>query len=248
MTLRSEPATRSLTSHRRAHVPALHVVTDTRDGRDPLPDVRAVLATGPCAIQVRSKELSDRAMLELTRRVLDLAHPVGALVLVDDRVDVALAAGADGAHLGATDLPVSHVRAVVPADFVIGATVRSAEQARLAQEAGATYLGTGPAYATTTKEGLPEPLGPTGVAAVAAATSLPVIAIGGVTAGRVAVLRAAGAHGIAVVAALSQAPDPVAAAAALAAALSAPLSAHPPTRPPAPPAPVVITRTTPAPQ
>jgi thiamine-phosphate pyrophosphorylase len=211
-------------------VPALHVVTDTRGGRDPLPDVRAALAAGPCAIQVRSKDLTDRAVLDLTLRVLELARPAGTLVLVDDRVDVALAAGADGVHLGATDLPVDRVRAFVPPGFVIGATARDAGTARDAERSGAIYLGVGPAYATTTKEGLPEPLGAEGVAAVVAVTELPVVAIGGVTADRVAPLRAAGAHGVAVVAALSEAVDPLTAAAALAAALAA----HPPTRPPTP--------------
>lgn len=200
-------------------IPALHLVTDTRGGRNPLPEVRAVLAAGPCAVQVRSKDLSDRSVLELTLRVLELARPVGALVLVDDRVDVALAAGADGVHLGAEDLPVARVRPLVPGDFVVGATVRTAAQARAAEDAGATYLGTGPAYATTTKVGLPDAFGPEGVAEVVRATTLPVIAIGGVTASRVAPLRAAGAHGVAVVAAVSEAADPEAAVTALATAL-----------------------------
>lgn len=208
-------------------VPELHLVTDTRGGRDPLPEVRAALAAGPCAIQVRSKDLSDRAVLELTLRVLEL-RPRRSLVLVDDRVDVALAAGADGVHLGAEDLPVARVRPMVPTGFVIGATVRTPAQAQAAEDAGATYLGTGPAYATTTKAGLPDAFGPDGVAEVVRATTLPVIAIGGVTAGRVAALRAAGAHGVAVVAAVSEAADPAAAVTALATALRL----HPRCRPP----------------
>lgn len=222
------------------HVPELHVLTDTRGGRDPLADVRAALTTGRCAIQVRAKELSDRSALDLTLRILELARPVGALVLLNDRLDVALTAGADGVHLGTDDLPVARVRAVVPPGFVIGATVRSAHQARSAEECGATYLGVGPAYTTSTKEGLPEPLGPDGVAAVVSATALPVIAVGGVTADRVAPLRAAGAHGVAVVAALSEAEDPARAAAALAAALAA----HPPTMLSAPSAPRLHSGTT----
>jgi thiamine-phosphate pyrophosphorylase len=197
------------------------VLTDTRSGRDPLREVRAALDAGAGAVQVRAKEHSDRDALALTRRVLDLARPLGALVLVDDRVDVALAAGADGVHLGATDLPVEVVRRMVPREFVVGATARDPRTARAAERAGATYLGVGPAHATTTKQGLPEPLGPPGVAAVAAVTRLPVIAIGGVTPEHVPALRQAGAHGVAVVAALSAAADPAAVAAAFVAALAA---------------------------
>ena len=230
MTHRAAPSAHTAHPGTLTHVPALHVVTDTREGRDPLVEVRAAVATGPCAVQVRSKELTDREVLALTLRVIEVARSAGAFVLVDDRVDVALAAGADGVHLGATDLPVDRVRAITPAGFVIGATARDAATARAAERSGATYLGVGPAYATTTKVGLPEPLGPDGVAAVVAATRLPVVAIGGVTADRVQSLRAAGAHGVAVVTALSEAEDPRSTAAALAAALAA----HPPATLPTP--------------
>jgi thiamine-phosphate pyrophosphorylase len=230
LTHRAAPSARTTHPGTLTRVPALHVVTDTRGGRDPLAEVRAAVATGPCAVQVRSKELTDREVLALTLRVIEVTRPAGALVLVDDRVDVALAAGADGVHLGVTDLPVALVRAVSPAGFVIGATARDAATARAAERSGATYLGVGPAYATTTKAGLPEPLGPDGVAAVVAATRLPVVAIGGVTGDRVQSLRAAGAHGVAVVTALSEADDPRSTAAALAAALAA----HPPSMSSAP--------------
>lgn len=200
--------------------PRLHVLTDARGGRDPLREVSPALEAGAGAVQVRAKELSDRDVLALTRAVLDLAMPYAAHVLVDDRVDVALVAGAHGVHLGASDLPVAQVRRVVPRDFVVGATVRDADMARAAEAAGATYLGAGPAFRTSTKRGLPEPLGPPGIHAVTAATRLPVIAIGGVTPDLVASLRAAGAHGVAVVAALSEAADPAGVAAAFVAALT----------------------------
>lgn len=207
--------------------PRLHVLTDTRGGRDPLCEVRAVLGAAPAgranvvAVQVRAKEASDREALALTLAVIEIARPAGALVLVDDRVDVALAAGADGVHVGATDLPVAAVRRLVPAGFVVGATVRDAASAAAAEGFGATYLGAGPVAATTTKLGLPDPLGLAGIAAVTAATALPVIAIGGVTPELVPALRAAGAHGVAVVAALSEAPDPAAVAAGFLTALTA---------------------------
>ncbi|HET7397966.1 MAG TPA: thiamine phosphate synthase [Intrasporangium sp.] len=200
-------------------VPRLHVLTDTRGGRDPLPDVHAALRGGAGVIQVRAKECTDRAAVALTRAVLEAAAPYAALVLVDDRVDVALVAGAHGVHVGEHDLEVADVRALAGRRFVVGATARTPSAARAAQEAGATYLGVGPAAPTSTKAGLPAALGPEGIGAVAAATSLPVIAIGGVTADLVPRLVLAGAHGVAVVSAVSQAPDPAAATAAFAAAL-----------------------------
>lgn len=202
--------------------PRLHVLTDTRDGRDPLPEVRCAISTGMAAIQVRAKDRTDREVFALTTAVLELARPAGTLVLVDDRVDIALAAGADGVHLGANDLPVAAVRRLTPNGFIVGATVRNPEMARAAEADGATYLGAGPVHPTATKLGLPDPLGPHGIAAVTAATALPVIAIGGVTPQRVSDLRAAGAHGVAVVTALSAAADPAAVATALAAALNGP--------------------------
>ena len=216
----SPPAPSTTPAHRaHAPFPRLHVLTDVRGARDPLPEVRAALAAGAGAIQVRAKEWSDRDVLALTRTVLDLATPYAAHILVDDRVDVALLAGAHGVHLGVSDLPVAQVRRHVPRHFVIGATVRDPAAARAAEAAGASYLGCGPAYPTTTKPGLPDPLGPPGIRAVTAATRLPVIAIGGVTPERVPTLLASGAHGVATVTSLSEADDPWAAAAAFVAAL-----------------------------
>ncbi len=200
---------------RHGTVPRVHIVTDTRRVRDPLDAVRGALSAGARAIQVRDKHATDRALLGLTRRVLTLATPFGARVLVDDRIDVAAAAGAHGAHLGADDLPVCDARRILGAVRVLGATARTPDAARVATAAGATYLGVGPAYTTRTKDGLPDPRGPAGIAAVAAATVLPVIAIGGVTPAHVPDLLAAGAHGIAVVTAISDGADAAAAVAFL---------------------------------
>ncbi len=189
----------------------LHVITDTRPGRDPLVVVDAALRAGAPVVQVRNKDLTDRALYELTCRVLDRCAAYGATCLVDDRVDVAEAAGAAGVHVGEHDLPVSCVRRLLGADGVLGATARDPETGRAHEAAGATYLGVGPAYATTTKTGLPPPLGPAGVGRVAAAVGIPVIAVAGLTAARVPELLAAGAHGVAAIGAISEADDPFAA-------------------------------------
>ena len=140
--------------------------------------------------------------------------------LVNDRVDLALALGADGVHLGDDDVPVDVARRLLGPDAMIGATARNPEAAKRAVDAGASYLGVGPAYATHTKSGLPDPMGAAGVAAVAGAVSVPVIAIAGVTVDRVAELRDAGAWGVAVVGAVYGAADPAAATAELLEALS----------------------------
>jgi thiamine-phosphate pyrophosphorylase len=190
---------------------ALHVITDVREGRDALEVVSAAVAAGAPVVQVRAKGCTDRALYDFARRVVEICTAGGATCLVNDRVDVALAAGAAGTHVGADDLPVSAVRRVAGPHHVIGGTARDPRRAAELVAAGADYLGVGPAYATSTKAGLPDPLGPAGIAAVARAVSVPVIAIGGVTVERIPQLRAAGAHGVAVVAAVSSAPDPAAA-------------------------------------
>lgn len=199
----------------------LHVVTDAAGGAAALDAVRAALAGGAPVVQVRTKTGSDRSRYAFAREVMLLCRAAGALCIVNDRVDLALAAGADGTHVGADDLPVDVVRRIAGPGHLVGGTARDPRRAAELVAAGADYLGVGPAFATSTKDGLPDPIGPAGVAAVAAAVAVPVIAIGGVTAGRAAVLRAAGAHGVAVVSAVSAAPDPAAAARALLAALGA---------------------------
>jgi len=192
-------------------VPRLHVLTDARDGRDALGVVSAAVAAGADAVQVRRKGCTDRELVGFASAVVEVCTAGGALCIVNDRVDVALAVGAAGTHLGADDLPVEVVRRLAGPTHLIGGTARDPAGATELVAAGADYLGVGPAYATATKDGLPDPLGPAGVAAVTGAVDVPVIAISGVTVDRVPELLAAGAHGVAVVAAVSEAADPAAA-------------------------------------
>jgi len=205
--------------------PRLHLVTGVR----PVQTVRAVVraatrldAAGRLAVQVRVEDdVSDRDAYALVLAILQTCRSASVMCLVNDRLDVAVAADADGAHVGADDLPVAAARVVLGPAGVLGATCRTPAAARSAVAAGATYLGVGPAHATSTKDGLPAPIGATGVGAVAAAASgTPVIAIGGVTADRVAALRSAGAHGVAVVGAIANAADPERAAEDFLAAVS----------------------------
>jgi thiamine-phosphate pyrophosphorylase len=175
-----------------------------------------LIDAGVDGFQVRAKGLPDRELLAFTRRVI--AAGDGATIVVNDRVDIALAAGADGVHLGADDLPVAQARRLAP-DLLIGGTCRNRAAAIAARDSGADYAGFGPIHATTSKSGLPGPLGADSIAA--AADVLPLIAIGGLTAPSASAVRAAGAHGIAVIGAIWDQPDPVAAATALAESLAA---------------------------
>jgi thiamine-phosphate pyrophosphorylase len=196
----------------------LHLVTDAR--RDPVPAVRAALSAGVPVVQVRvGDEVTDRDAYALACTVVALCRDAGARCVVNDRVDVALAVGADGVHVGADDLPVDATRRILGPGAIVGATARDPATARAAVAAGATYLGVGPAFATRTKDGLPDPIGVSGVGAVASTVDIPVIAIGGVTADRVPALLSVGAYGVAVVGAVGQARYPAAATAELLAAL-----------------------------
>jgi thiamine-phosphate pyrophosphorylase len=197
----------------------LHVITDSRAGLDTLALAVAALDAGAPVIQLRAKGLPDRELYEVASRVVRESRARGARCIVNDRVDIALAAGADGVHVGADDLPVHVARGLFGEGRVLGATARDPETARRHEAAGATYLGVGPAYGTTSKDGLPPPLGPDGIARIAAAVSIPVIAVAGITADRVPELIAAGAYGVAVISAVSKADDPRAATEELLAAL-----------------------------
>lgn len=194
-------------------LPRFHLITDfpTLDSAGLL-RLFAVLASGTGgaggvdAVQVRAKQARDREVVAWTRELVAGLHQRGTRVIVNDRLDLALAAGADGVHLGPDDLAVADARALAPAGFLVGATCRGPEQAARARAEGADYAGVGPVHATTTKPGLPHPLGLDVLAATA--REIPTIAIGGITAARVLDVMTAGAHGVAVVAAVWKDPDP----------------------------------------
>lgn len=186
--------------------PRLFCLVSERDDLSLLP---ALADAGVDGFQVRAKSATTRALVALTRSVLTAVRPYGARVLVDDRLDVALAAGADGVHLGAEDLDLADARRLAPG-LMIGATCRSRGAVEAAARAGADYAGFGPVFASASKADLPAPLG---VAALAAAAGvLPLVAIGGLSAATAGEVRAAGADAIAVIGAIWRDPDPVGAA------------------------------------
>lgn len=202
------------------------VITDALllKGRDPLAACRRAVAGGGGAtmVQVRMKDAPPRVVAEVTRRlVAGLSVPV----IVNDRADVALAAGAAGAHLGQDDPPLDRLRPHVPPGFLLGISVGSPAEAERVRAWDADYWSVGPCFATATKSDAGPPLGPAGFAALAARApaGIPVIGIGGVTPEGAAALARAGAAGVAVAAAVwgnDAASDPAAAARALRAAFA----------------------------
>jgi len=188
----------------------LIVVTDPScgEGREIADVVRAALRGGAPGIQLRGKDQPAREQVELARALLAETRPAGALLFVNDRLDVALAAGADGVHLGQDDLPVGAARRIVPAGFLLGISAETPDLALAAERSGADYVGTGPVYATGSKPDAGDAVGLQRIAEVAAAIRIPVVAIGGIDASNAADVVRAGATGIAVISAVMRAADP----------------------------------------
>jgi thiamine-phosphate diphosphorylase len=180
--------------------------------RDMLTVVEAALEAGATSVQLRDKHATSRELLEVATALRPLIERHGALFLVNDRFDIALAAGADGVHLGDDDIPVAEVRRVVPRDFLVGRSADTEVAARAAEAQGADYLGVGSVFGTRTKrEVIGEVIGTEQLGRVARAVAIPVVAIGGVTATNAGACVAAGAAGVAVVSAVMSAEDPGAA-------------------------------------
>jgi len=171
----------------------------------------ALLAGGADLIQLREKRLADRELLGRARLLRELTGRAGALLIVNDRPDVALLSEADGVHLGQEDLPPPEVREVVGSRLIIGWSTHSAEQAEKAARLPVDYVGVGPVAPTATK-GYEQSKGPELVRQVCARVRVPTIAIGGITADNAASVIEAGAVGVAVCSALCGAEDPEAAA------------------------------------
>lgn len=178
--------------------------------------VRACLEAGAPAVQLRDKRASADDLYTQAKRLRALTSEFDALFFINDRLDVALAAGADGVHLGPSDLPLEAARSVVPSDFLIGISTDDPQIAREAQRAGADYIGCGAVFGTTTKrEVADERIGKEGLRTVASAVDLPVVGIGGISTANIDQLQGSGAAGVAVIGALMKANDPRAATRAL---------------------------------
>ena len=183
--------------------------------------VREALAGGAPTIQLRLKSASARELLEAAQTLMPVVRSAGALFIVNDRLDVALAAGADGVHLGPDDLPVKDVRRAadaraVDADarsgvadtFIVGYSTDTTDEAARAEAEGADYLGVGAVYATANKSDAGDVIGLKGLRRVVKAVSIPVVAIGGITPERAPAVAKTGACGSATIGAVMSAAEP----------------------------------------
>ncbi len=197
----------------------LYLIVDPRrcEGRTPLAVVEAAVAGGVTAVQLRDKQGSTRRLVHEARRLKAWLAGRAVPLLVNDRVDVALAAAADGVHLGQDDMAPADARRLLGPDAVIGLTVRSLAEARAAPRDVVDYVSIGGVFATASKDNPEPPCGLEGLRRIAAALDMPRVAISGIDHANAADVIGAGVDGVAVISAICAAPDPRAASAALAA-------------------------------
>jgi thiamine-phosphate pyrophosphorylase len=175
-------------------------------------------AGGATIVQLRDKRSETRAMVEEARAIKQALAPYAVPLVVNDRVDVALAAGADGVHVGQDDMAVQDVRRLVGPDAIVGLSIKSVAEAEAAPVELIDYVGSGGVYGTVSKQQKSSPIGPAGLARIVAVlhrrapNGLPLCGIAGIDASNAAAVIAAGADGVAVISALSRAVDPAAAA------------------------------------
>ena len=191
----------------------LYVITSAVPdrGRTHLDVARAAVAGGARIIQLRDKTASSRQLLNDAQAIREITRAAGALFIVNDRLDIALAAEADGVHLGEEDLPIGLARKVAGEKLIIGASAGSVAEAQAAAAAGTDYLGVGCIFPTPSKPDTGPPLGCAIIREIKAAVNLPLIAIGGINATNAKEALQAGADGLAVISAVSNADDMVAA-------------------------------------
>lgn len=189
-------------------------------GRRAVEVLDACLAAGVRLIQCREKELDSRDLHALALAFRERTRAAGALLIIDDRLDVALAVGADGAHLGQRDLPVAAARRIAP-KLIIGASSHSLDEALVAQASGASYVNIGPIFATQTKSAARGPVGPGMIDLIAPHLGVPFTCMGGIKIDNVHEVLSRGARHVAVVTAVTAAPDVRAAAEELRKAIQA---------------------------
>jgi len=189
---------------------SLYLVTDDKylEGKNILQMLNLATEGGVTAIQLRLKEKSDRELLALAKALRILTTEKGLLFIIDDRLDLALAAGADGVHLGKEDIPLEEARKIAGKELIIGVTVENEKEAKEAAMAGADYLGTAAVFPTPTKSYNAPPLGKDELQKIVAAVDIPVVAIGGINRENALGILETGVAGIAVISAILNAEDP----------------------------------------
>lgn len=188
---------------------SIYIITDRSAGRRRSHEevATAAIAGGATVVQLREKTLSTRQFLEVAVRTHDATRRAGIPLIINDRVDVALAVDADGVHVGPDDMPVSVARRLLGPDRIIGASAGTVAEAVEAERDGADYLGVGSVFATPSKADAGAPIGTRTVQAIVQAVRIPVVGIGGITPDNAAAVINAGAVGVAVISAVANADD-----------------------------------------
>ena len=191
----------------------VYVITDSHRsrGRSAREIAEAAIRGGATAVQLRMKDEPARVILDIAREIASLCRAAGVTFIVNDRVDVAMIAGADGVHIGQDDLPAAEVRALLGPRALVGVSAATVEEAVVAERAGADYLGVGAVYATATKWDAGAPVGLSRLGEIRQAVGLPLVGIGGITLDNAAAVIRSGASGVAVITAVTHADDMVAA-------------------------------------
>jgi thiamine-phosphate pyrophosphorylase len=195
----------------------LHLVTDRSlsQGRSLVEVVREAVSGGVTCVQLREKSCSTCEFLREALALKALLQPLGLPLIINDRVDIALAVGADGVHLGQSDMPISHARRLLGSDCLIGISAESLEDAILAEQQGADYIGISPVFSTPTKTDTAPALGLEGVRQIRQQVRIPLVGIGGINLTNARQIIEAGADGVAVVSAIMAAKSPRLAAKAI---------------------------------
>jgi thiamine-phosphate pyrophosphorylase len=183
-----------------------YAMVDPAGGHQPVELARALLEAGARIMQLRLKQSGSREMLEAARAIAALCHTHDAILIVNDRADIAKLAGADGVHVGQDDLPAAMVRTIVGPDLIVGVSTHSVAQARAAEAAGADYIGFGAIYSGGLKN-VSDAQGLERLREVRAAVALPIVAIGGITEATMPAVIAAGADAAAIITDVVRAPD-----------------------------------------
>lgn len=193
---------------------SVYLVTD-RDilgGRDLLKAVEAAVEGGASLIQLREKDSSSRNFYKLAVQMKELVNSHGVPLIINDRLDIALAVNADGLHIGQDDIPLTVARAILGPGKIIGYSVSNLQEALFGEKNGADYLGAGPVYATGSKADAGLPIGLTSLKAIKESVSIPVVAIGGVGLNNIAEVKQTGVDGVSVISAILGRQDIAAAA------------------------------------
>ena len=192
-------------------LPKLYLITDrhqVQKGQQLLQVVEELLQAGVRMIQLREKDLTAAELYPLARKLRSLTHKYNSLLLINDRIDLAQAIGADGVHLGGHSLPVKIARQILGSNTLIGASTHSVVEAESAQRQGADFITFGPVFFTPSKAQFGAPVGIESLQTICKTCKIPVYALGGIKANNARETLQAGAHGVAMISALLSSPEP----------------------------------------